>query len=812
MSVYVGNKPLQRVSYKEKIKNDFQFCKNNIDFFISRSCFGDITYKRQQTLRTLYEAVNNVFPESWFSHVTDPLSATDENHKNFPGKIRPANILRTNIDLLRGELPKRPYPYQIMNVSGDATNTFLEARNKVVGDNIKQHYANAIAAELTKQGIPPDQLDAQVQQVPPPGVVLTEFNATYKDKLAIIAERELEKAKEKLRITEVYDQMFYHHLVAGESYSFKDVRHNQLVYEPVSPMDIDYEKSPDKEYVEDASWVVRNMWLTPSDVVDMFYDELDSKDLDNIDKGYMSSPQGFFEFMSTSVDTTTAGDPRSQSHMRNYVRVQHVVWKGQTKVGVYKGNDPITGEPFEEEVSEDFPMSLVDKENGETLDWYWVNEMWEGYRAHGTVYFKMRAIPIQRNDVSNLSECKGPYNGRVYSNMHASPMSIAELGMPYQILYIIAFRALELTIAKSKGKILMMDVNAIPKKKGWNEEKFFYYAEAMGFGLLDRNQIGVDKSYNQYQVLDMGLYDQMKNLIDLCNFFKQEYDEVLGINRSRKGESYASDSVTNQQQSLFQSSVITDMIFRRFEQLLRSDLQGLIDYSKFTNLEGKGALYNGDDNKTIYEQIDPIQYSNASFEIMVSDSSKESDKLNRVRQIAATLAQGDMDPMAIVEVQLADNVSKLKAVLKTIQNDKMQASQAQDKSQSDMEKEQNEIKFEYEKLLKGLDTDFMNAEYDRKEHLESLRGDYSTAEAGMRNQNDADVMNQTNTELARIHEIEQTQKTNAENKKHAVMQNQIASENTRQDKELAFKKQELGVKKQIEDKKAANKPAPARPK
>lgn len=811
MTYYNGVKPLQRISYKEKMARKCEWGRQCLDFYLGRSSFADATNGRAAHLRMLYGAVNNEFPEEWFTHVTDPLSAADPVHKNFPGKIRPTNILRTNVDLFVGELPKRPFSYQVVNTSGDATNSFLEARNKAINDNVRQHYANAVAAELQKQGIPSEQLQQQVAAVPPPDEARISFEAGYKDKQAILAELELTKAKETLRIQEVADDMFFDHITVGEVYSYKDVQRGKLVYQRVSPLDIDYDKSPDVKYIEDADWVIRNIWMTPSDVVDMFYDELEQGDLESLDKGQLGSPQAFFSFMNDNVDRTYPHDQRSPDHMRAYIRVQHVVYTSQQKVGIYKGMDPMTGEPFEEEVSEDFPMSLVNKAAGETIEWLWLNQKWEGYRIHGTIYTRMRPLPIQRNDLNNRSECKNPYNGRVYSAVHSKPMSPVELGMPFQILYIIAFRALELTIAKSKGKILMMDINAIPKNAEWNEEKFFYYAEAMGFGLLNRNQIGVDKSYNQYQVLDMGLYDQMKNLIDLCNFFKQEYDEILGINRGRKGESYASDSVTNQQQSLFQSSVITDTIFRKFEQFQRSDLQGIIDLSQYTNMEGKSALYNGDDNKTIYHEMDPVQYANASLELIVTDSAQESDKLNRVRQVAATLAQGDMDPMAIVEVQLADNVAKLKAVLRTIQKDKMDQAQQQQASQAQIEKEQSDAKYQYEKLLKLLDTDYMNAEYDRKDRLEQTKGDFQVAAHGIQSRNDMDATDQENEALARIKQIESGQKLAAENKKHAVMSKQIDSENTRQSKDLAFKNKELAVKKQIEDKKASVKAAKPTP-
>src|SRR5690606_15762096 len=121
----------------------------------------------------------------------------------------------------------------------------------------------------------------------------------------------------------------------------------------------------------------------------------------------------------------------------------------------------------------------------------------------------------QRNEMNNISACKGPYNGKNFSDDHAENISVLEIGLPFQIMYIIVTRALELTIAKSKGKIVLLDKNVIPTKDGWDEDKFFYYSEALGWGLIDRTKIGVDKSFNQYQVLDLTLFDSIQQLIEL---------------------------------------------------------------------------------------------------------------------------------------------------------------------------------------------------------------------------------------------------------------------------------------------------------
>ena len=97
----------------------------------------------------------------------------------------------------------------------------------------------------------------------------------------------------------------------------------------------------------------------------------------------------------------------------------------------------------------------------------------------------LQPIPCQRNEMNNSSACKLPYNGRCYSHLHSENISILEFGLPYQQMYTIINYVLEKTIAKSKGKIIPIDQAAIPKKDGWDDEKFFYYADALGYMMLE---------------------------------------------------------------------------------------------------------------------------------------------------------------------------------------------------------------------------------------------------------------------------------------------------------------------------------------
>jgi hypothetical protein len=495
------------------------------------------------------------------------------------------------------------------------------------------------------------------------------------------------------------------------------------------------------------------------------------------------------------------------------IPVYHVCWKGRKLIKYVTYTDPMTGQVHEDVIlDEDTPIDdtmQVTKEE-------WVNEAYEGTLIGGLgqsgIYVKMRPIPVQRNEMNNFSSCKLPYNGRFFSDTHAEAISVLEIGLPYAIMYMVTNFAIERTIAKNKGKIQFFDINAIPRKKGWDEEKFFYYADAMGWALIDRNQIGVDKSYNQYATADMSLFADIEKLITLRDSFKRDWDDLLGITPPRKGESAPNlDGLGVQQNSLSQSSTITAMIFTLFEEFVQSELQGLLDYSKFVNVNGTRAFYNSDDFDAELLSLDPNDYCNADLGLFVSFSTQELQILQQYKGQMQAMIQNGVKPSTVLAIQKEDTVEGLMMKLKQIEDIEMQQAQANAENEHDQAMQLEEIKERYEKVRSLCRIDEINAEYDRKEQLSIIEGEYEVS-ASMNAAAEGDVNNNGIPDANEIAKRAlEAQKILADNRRataeissrEKMAKEQHAHEKAMQDKELAHKQKELAIKKQIEDKKAA---------
>jgi hypothetical protein len=622
------------------------------------------------------------------------------------------------------EYPRRPFIYQVNNISDDGYSRYQEELKGQVMGSIQEAFKLKLMEQMMQEGLLTEdgqpaseeamqEVQQRLEQVETPDKIKERFATSYKDAVAIKGQKWMNRLIPELYIRQKLNKCFKHWVIAGETYSFKTVQHGQLIYRPVSPLMIDYDKSPEQDFIEDGEWAVYEEFMTVSDAVDNYYDELKEENIKKMEQTTIyNSPTHLYDHLSTTLETSRG----------NKVRVLHIVWKGKKKWGMVTRMNPETMEVEQIEVDEDYQ---IDKET-ESVEWFWANEVYECTKLSHDIYVRKRAFPFQRNSMNNHSVTKLPYNGRKFSDTHSQNVSVLEIGLPLQIMYIIVTYTLERTIARSKGKIVLLDQNVIPRDEGWDEEKFFYYAEAMGYGLINRNQIGVDKSYNQYQVLDMTLFDSIKQLIELQQHFKNEWDDLIGINRQRKGQTYASDLVGVNERATFQSTVITDMIFNLFEEWVERELQGILDLTRFLALDGVYKVWNSTDLNTELLEIEPVEYCSADLVVMVQSSAEAIGIKNKLEANVQAMIQANVKPSTVLNVLRSQNVAELESKLKHIEELQAQAEQAAAQSQEDAAAAADERKkqfMEYEEMLKR---GTMQEEYDRKEDLENIKGTFAT--------------------------------------------------------------------------------------
>ncbi|NCC41281.1 MAG: hypothetical protein EOM21_17985 [Gammaproteobacteria bacterium] len=670
--------PRQKITEKEKLAKPKDGTKSwgeqCIDAVIENSTFHGGKSKKQ--IAALYEMYNGVIKNELYEHLTNPYNSSNPKYKKYPAKIRSYNIIKPVIDLLIGEKSKQPFHYSVICTNSDVQIKAEDAKQQVIYNILQQQFIN----ELNESGM---ETGIESQETPDVSEVIKEFDRSYKDNRAIIGQQSLDYLYHNLNLRDEFQEGFLDWLVSGEVYSYKGVSYNDVEYEIVNPLDIDYYAPPNVKFIEHAQWICRKSIDTPNGVIDKFRSYLTEKEIDKLE-----DPHSYDDIVDMIVPQHKNTDTAHKE-----IGIYHCVWKSFRKVVFLTYIDEL-GETQSMIVDETFK---IDDPETQMVELEWITQYWQGYKIGRDIYLNIGPTEVPRNNLNNISISRAPYNGRIYSNRNAPNVSAVMLGMPYQILYNIFHYKLELSIAKHKDNIILMEINTIPKRHGWDEEKFMYYADANGFAFIDSTATGKSGervTFNQFQVLNSQLGDYISKMFDLLNFVKQEWEDVLGISRQRKGNTLASDAVGNNERAVFQSSIMTEEIFRKYDNFLEKELNGLLDTSKIAWAGGKKATYLNSEYKQIFLEIEELQYAESEYSVFVTKSSEEAEKLETLKQFALQFAQNGSRPSTIAEILDAKNFIGIKNKLQEIEKIEQEMAAQQQEAEAAAQERIEQMKIE----------------------------------------------------------------------------------------------------------------------
>jgi len=679
------NIPVQSLPLSEK---DQQWKENTVEAYIQQASFqmGNNSYR--QWLLKLYDYYNGKIHPNDYSYVLQPYG---KKRENFPAELRNFNILKPSIDLLLGEKAKRPFNWNVIVSSGDVVTIKEHEKNEEVKRNLYQWFVNKLNDSGFQTGIESEE------ELELPEEVERTFERNWKDNRAIMAQKAIDYLIPYLRWYDESQKGWFDFLVSGYVFSNRDIRNNEPERKILNPLDVDFDKDPNVDFVEDGNWAVVRELVSRNSVVDKFRKMLTDEEVDRLQSPRNTNRDIFFWY---NQDEQIFHD-----EWDSYTELVTVYWKSLKRVGFVTYVDEL-GETYEEVVDEDYEFN---PERDIDIEWDWINEVWQGYRIDGDIYKDIRPFDHQRSSIDNPSKCKLPINGRTYNDRNSSNISLLELGIPYQLSYNIFKFRLENAIAKSKDILATIDIQLIPE--GWSMDKFMYMVEATGIAWVDYAKEGIQFNPQHQTVMDMSI-KTIDQYVNLLRFIKEEWEYLSGITRQRMGEMNQYEGKATSQQAIIQSSHITEDYFRKYAAFEERDLQSIIDYSQLAWINGKKGAYVTPDGLNEYLDIDPDTYTHAEFGVFVKDASVEQEKLDQLKALGQAGLQNGV-PMSIIgEIISSDNFVEIKDKIKKAEAAMEQMQQ--EAQELEQQIAQQQIEHEQDKL----DREDRNKELDRQNKIE----------------------------------------------------------------------------------------------
>lgn len=713
-----------RVTQKQKEANDFEWYKKKIDSFDSGAFVDYAGYdgiSLHRRMMTNYDLYNNIIDPAEFAYVCKPYG---DGLGEMPATFTNRDITSGKIKVLLGMESKRPFSWRAIAVNEEATNRkeqeyFGRIKEYVIGEimhpiiaSIQQKYAEQEKGQpLSKdeQTQIQQRVAEEIKGMTPPEVKKY-IERDHQDPAEALAKQILEYLIEKLNIKDVFNDGWKHGLLSGLEIFFVGEGFKQPAFFAVNSLNFDYDKSPDLKFIEDGEWATAVYDMSPSKIVEFFGDELSDTELDKI---YDWTEQG--NATAVSDPTFTFKEDRSSQTALTTLRVFHCNFKSLRKIGFLSYISPKTGQVEETVVAENYKLA---PESGDlSIQWTWIPEAHEGYKIGAgvdAIYKRMRPVPGQHKDIHNLYECKLSYKGAAYDNMNSEITSLMDRMKVWQFYYNIIMYRIEMLMASDKGKILMMNLNMIPKSKGIDISKMLYYIESSKIGFMnpmeEGNRGGQGDITNAVKEIDMSLVSDIQKYISLAQYIEERCGNSVGITKPMEGQSAPDSAVQTNQLNYTQSSYILEPYFTVHNQIKRNVLQSIIDTAKNIYVDNniEKLVYILDDMSMRMLEIDTELLDNSTYGIFVSDSSKAWDAKQAVQQLSQAAMQNQKAELSdVIKIIRSESVQEAEELLAVAEKNAAERQQLAQKTENDAKAAMAEQEREFKREEWGHEEDII---------------------------------------------------------------------------------------------------------
>ncbi len=811
-SPYGIGMPPQKLAFKAKDEEWRKACINAIISMGTSTTYNGRTSRHNKEVN--YNLVNSIFDEKDFLYVTDPWGI-GTSYGEAPARMENYNIIRNVVEFLKGDDLRRPFSFTAVAVNGEA----VSVRQEYKANMLKEALAQYVQNEEAKYGINQPTTDEQGNPVEPktPQQIEEYMSYTYKDIVEKQTNDILNYLYKKEDIVQKFVEGWEHGIIAGEELYHVGISYNEPILRVVNPLFFDYDKNPDTKTIEDSQWCREERFMTKGEVLDEYREYLTNEDLERLDMNELGMANSMSKFDTApgfSYDYNNQSLYNVSANNRsNYINVNVVCWKTWKKIGFFNYIDPNSGEPVKKIVEEGFkvPSEFLINNIEYTLEWEWINEVWSGVRIGNEIFVNIGPIDNQCRTINNPSLCKMPYVGRVYNAVNSVSTSIVDLVKKYQFFYNTIMYRVELEIAKAQGKKIIIDIAQMPRsgENGMTLDKWMYYYSNTGIAFINSMEEGrpgdpnTVSKFNQFTSLDMSV-GNLTTYLNILNKLEESVEKITGVTRQRLGETFSSESATGIQNSVIQSSIITEYMYFQHNNVKKEVLTQLVEAAKIAYQNNKAISYITDDMQRIAFGIDSEKMNNSDVAVFISNSTKDLEVKQKTEGLLQAAMQNDKAAISdIINIYKSNSTAELSNIAKKI--DLKHEQQLQQQQQLEQEAQERQIQHEAE--MSAIEREERQLDRDNKIAIAEI-GAYSFAAS-------TDTPEDNTQELSlKVNEIlgkreEANKKTKLEYDK--LIANQIndeyrlGKESQMQDKELNYKQKELASKEKI----AKMKPKPA---
>ena len=337
--------------------------------------------------------------------------------------------------------------------------------------------------------------------------------------------------------------------------------------------------------------------------------------------------------------------------------------------------------------------------------------------------------------------------------------------------------------------------------------------------MIDPTQ-AASSHFNQFTNISATLGQSIQIKVDLLNILEIKCWQQAGFTPQRLGSVTSQETATATNAALTRSYNQTEDIFRLHDNIKARALTNLLEEAK--NIYGMKSVeetFFMDDMSLAFIKIDGEKFTFSDLNVYITDSAKDQEQLQTLRQLAAPAIQSGTPLVDVVDIMTEDSISVIKEKLQSIKDLSNQL--AQQKQQL----EQQALEDKKQMMLQQQQWQSNENQKDREKdiYINELKVEASAAiQAGvdLNNNGEPDFLETSKLALQnlkiskdeqkdmRSHALKQEElkskkdnmnkKIELENKKIQAIDHQSKNQEKMQNKDLAFKQKQLKSKEVID--------------
>ncbi|MCK4500919.1 hypothetical protein KAU11_10495 [Candidatus Babeliales bacterium] len=755
--------PRQKVSSSSKTKAWFNKCAINsvwLSMDESNSIKPDV-----DTIRSNFE-------------LYDGIADKEELRKRYNvnglanGKLNPSfehfSTIKDRIDELVGEYIEKGTDYVLASVDSEAINAKLEERRKLA--------VQLVVRLLKAKNLKSEKMMEEIEAF---------TNQNYLSKVEIAANKILTYYKKANSVSYLEFEGFREALITAVTVFHVGVQHGRLKVRKVSPENIFAVRNGYSSDIRDAEIITEIEYLPKSRIIDMYTDKLTNKEINTIlDKGFMNSGAEHEDKMSITFSNMDELNRFTKSRLLKEtgdfideygnIRVARTSWAGYRKIFKRKYYDE-NGDPQEDFVSE---HAILDKDAGEEFTALWVKEWHEASVIGSDIVVDAKISEFQLKSSENPFEASSGYVGGFFNVGNNKAKSMVDLVKPYIYFRDLLFARIEDLLSSNIGKVITLDMAKMPT--GWSAEKWYTFLKVHRIKVIDSFKEGskgmaTGKLAGQYnpstRVEDLELGSSIGYYLEMIRFTDDMIAKVTGVTDQRLGAISSRELVGNVERSRLQSSLITEIWFKKYEKIILELYSLIIDVARAT-LEDDDRMQIVLDDFSYVIMSSLKDFKSSEFGLFPVNTRKFDELKSVLKQIALNaIPNGQMTPTQLIKLyksstvfDMVDTQEKLDVETRKRLKEEQEAAHAR---QMELIQATNQSKAQELTMEKELDYKIEEMKQQYKVKLEEMRimdNAKSDAFGAYNSKRDGD-----NDGIADSVEIEKQKMINEQNDKDRVL-------------------------------------------